>query len=129
KPFKNLLVLSGAGSSLDVGGLSMRLLWDKADEKYKTEGEDGFKSIQEAVNFGLDKNDLEALLSQIDGHVKFSGDKEIVLNGQNRKLSEIKDEIFELIKKHCTIEKPQANFPHRTFLEKLLQRKQTSPRV
>src|SRR5690606_12878254 len=50
KPFKNLLVLSGAGSSMDVGGLSMGQLWEKAEEKYKTDTADGFKIIQEAVN-------------------------------------------------------------------------------
>jgi hypothetical protein len=129
KPFKNLLVLSGAGSSMDVGGLSMGQLWGKAEEKYKTDKSDGFKIIQEAVNYNVGKNDLEALLSQIDGYAKFSGDKEIDLDGGNKKLSEIKDELFELIKTHCTIPKPEDTFPHKTFLEKLLQRKQTSPRV
>lgn len=129
KPFKNLLVLSGAGSSMDVGGLSMGQLWEKAEEKYKTDKADGFKIIQEAVNYNLGKNDLEALLSQIDGYAKFSGDKEIDLVGGKKKLSVIKDELFELIKTHCTIKKPEDNFPHKAFLEKLLQRKQTSPRV
>ena len=35
KPFKNLLVLSGAGSSMDVGGLSMWQLWKETEKKYK----------------------------------------------------------------------------------------------
>lgn len=129
KPFKNLLILSGAGSSMDVGGLSMGQLWAKAEEKYKNGEIDGFKIIREAVNFNSDKEDLEALLSQIDGYGKFVEDTEIVIGDEKQKLSTIKDDIFGLIKTNCTIPKPKENFPHKTFLEKLLQRKQTSPRV
>lgn len=129
KPFKNLLVLSGAGSSMDVGGLSMGQLWSKADEKYKTGDTDGFKIIRDAVNFNSDNKDLEALLSQIDGYSKFIDDKEIEIGETKYKLSSIKADIFDLIKTNCTIPKPKDIFPHKTFLEKLLQRKQTSPRV
>lgn len=130
KSFKNLLVLSGAGSSMDVGGLSMEQLWIKAQEKYQIDADtDGFTIIQKEVNYNSGKNDLEALLSQIDGFTKFSGDKEIELGNQKKKLSTIKDELFELIKTYCKIKKPEDTFPHKTFLEKLLQRKQTSPRV
>lgn len=129
KPFKNLLILSGAGSSMDVGGLSMAQLWTKAEEKYKNGNIDGFKIIQTAVNYNSGKSDIEALLSQIDGYSKFAGDSEITIGTDKKKLSTIKDELFELIKEHCTIIKPEDNFPHQVFLEKLLQRKQTSPRV
>jgi len=129
KPFKNLLVLSGAGSSMDVGGLSMGQLWAKAEEKYKNGDIDGFKIIREAVNFNSDKKDLEALLSQIDGYGKFVKDTEIKIGDTPQKISIIKKEIFDLIRTNCTISKPKENFPHKIFLEKLLQRKQTSPRV
>jgi len=129
KPFKNLLIFSGAGSSMDVGGLSMTQLWTKAQEQYKIGNFDGFKIIQDAVNFKSDKIEIEGLLSQIDGFCKFAGDSEITINKEKKKLSAIKDELFELIKINCTIEKPKNNFPHKVFLEKLLQRKQTSPRV
>ena len=134
KPFKNLLVLSGAGSSMDVGGQSMIQLWKKAEEKYlikdgDTVKENGFELICKSVNFDFSKTDLEALLSQIDGYCKFAGDIDIKLNGTDKKLSVIKTEIFKLIKKECTIKKPKENFPHKIFLEKVLQRKQTSPRV
>lgn len=135
KPFKNLLIFSGAGSSMDVGGLSMWKLWEATIEKFKIEKTadskeiDGFKIICAAVNFDQKKADLEALLSQIDGYVKYANDPEIKLGGTSKKLSEIKDEIFELIKKKCTIPTPKYNFPHKVFLEKLLQRKQTNPRI
>lgn len=129
KPFKNLLIFSGAGSSMGVGGLSMAQLWTKAQEKYKIGDLDGFKIIQDAVNYPSNKIDIEALLSQIDGFCKFAGDSEIIIGKENKKLSAIKDELFELIKINCTIDKPKNNFPHKVFLEKLLQRKQTNPRV
>ena len=35
KPFKNFLILTGAGASMDVKGPSMKKLWDIADKKYK----------------------------------------------------------------------------------------------
>lgn len=129
KPFKNLLILSGAGSSMDVGGSSMIELWAKAEEKYKIGNIDGFKIIREAVNFNSGKKDLEALLSQIDGYGKFVNDSEIKIGDTKQKLSIIKSEIFNLIKMNCTIKKPMGNFPHKVFLGKLLQRKQTNPRV
>jgi len=126
KPFKNLLVLAGAGASIDVGGHSMEQLWKKAEEKYTDEG---FKTIQGSVNFNSAKNDLEALLSQIDGYIKFANDNEVKIGDVTKKLSLVKTELFDLIKKECFIQKPADDFPHKTFLEKLLQRKQTSPRI
>jgi len=129
KPFKNLLILSGAGSSIDVGGPLMSDLWTKVEEQYKKDETDGFELIRKSVNYTSEKNDLEALLSQIDGYSKFAGDIEIDIKGDKIKLSVIKDAIFEIIKKGCTIPKPKGLYPHKIFLEKLLQRKQTSPRV
>ena len=35
KPFKNFLTLTGAGASMDVGGPSMKTLWDIADKKHQ----------------------------------------------------------------------------------------------
>lgn len=129
KPAKNLLILSGAGSSMDVGGLSMGQLWNVAKVKYSVDDIDGFEIIRIAVKYNKADNDLEALLSQIEGYCKFAGDKEIVIGKVTKKLSEIKDEIFELIRSKCSIPKPKESFPHKVFLEKLLQRKQTNPRI
>jgi len=129
KPFKNLLILSGAGSSLDVGGSLMSQLWTKVDNEYKKGEINGFELIRKEVKYTSDKKDLEALLSQIDGYSKFADNKEISIGTEKFKLSEIKDTIFEIIKNSCTIPKPKSLYPHKTFLEKLLQRKQTSPRV
>lgn len=129
KPFKNLLILSGAGSSMDVGGLSMWHLWQATQKKYKIEKIDGLKVICGKVNFDEKETNLELLLSQIDGIIKYANDPEITIGTVTKKLSIIKDEIFELIKEKCTIPTPKDNFPHKVFLEKLLQRKQTNPRI
>lgn len=129
KPFKNLLILSGAGSSMDVGGLSMFQLWEKAVQLYKKGEVDGFELIKKEVNFTSDKWDIEGLLSQIDGYSKFADDKNVVIANDSYKLSEIRKEIFKLIKTNCSIKKPDGFFPHELFLKKLLQRKQTSPRI
>ena len=46
KPFKNLLVLTGAGSSLDVKGPLMKDLWNAVENKFTA---DGFKLILDEV--------------------------------------------------------------------------------
>lgn len=136
KPFKNLVFISGAGSSMDVGGLSMWQLWEETKKLYliektdEAEEVDGFKIIREKVNYIADDTNLEALLSQIEGFCKFSEDCEIEWGVYKKKLSEIKEEIFNLIKNKCTIATPpKETFPHKVLLEKVLQRKQTSSRV
>lgn len=133
KPFKNLIILTGAGSSMDVKGLSMAQLWDEAVKEFKTEEVDGLNNIIEAVKFPkekTDKKDIEALLSQVEGFIKFSEDKDIVFKDGKKKLSKLKDLLFKLIQDRCTIPTPPNEaFPHKVLLEKVLQRKQTSPRV
>ena len=133
KPFKNLIVLTGAGSSMDVKGLSMAQLWDEAVKEFKTEEVDGLNNIIEAVKFPkekTEKKDIEALLSQVEGFIKFSEDKDIVFKDGKKKLSELKNLLFKLIQDRCTIPTPPNEaFPHKVLLEKVLQRKQTSPRV
>lgn len=129
KPFKNLLILTGAGSSMDVGGPSMYALWDKAEELYNSSGVDSFSIIKDSINFKSQQKDLEALLSQIDGYCKFAGDISIKINGSDVKLSEIKQNLLDLIKENVSLGMPEGFFPHELFLKKLLQRKQTNPRI
>ena len=121
---------------MDVGGLSMGQLWEETKKMYLIEktGEseeiDGLELIQEIVKYKNNDTNLEALLSQIEGFCKFSGDCEVELGQDKKKLSEIKEEIYNLIKNKCTITAPSnGSFPHKVLLEKVLQRKQTSPRV
>lgn len=137
KPFKNLLVLSGAGSSMDVGGKSMWQLWNIAERMFEVEEKDSkitnshFKELCATISFNYDSKNLESLLSQIEGVIKFRGDIEVPFNKSKPKLSEIKKVIFETIKTECTIPTPKLtdNFPHKIFLDKVLQRKPTNSRV
>lgn len=128
RTFKNYVVLSGAGSSMDVGGKSMVQLWELAEGKI---GKKNFQKVIDHVKFDAKSKDLESLLSQIDGVLKFSGDFEFEFEPsyEKMKLSAVKTNVFELIKEKCSITKPTGNFPHKTLLEKLLQRKVTSPRL
>ena len=84
-----------------------------------------------AINFEYESKNLESLLSKIEGVIKFSDDLEINMNDKSKKkLSEFKTEIFKIIVKECTIPNPSIdNFPHKIFLDKILQRKLTNPRV
>ncbi|MEH6659686.1 SIR2 family protein [Leeuwenhoekiella marinoflava] len=133
KPFKNLVLLTGAGSSMDVKGLSMNQLWDESEKEFKSEKVDGLNNIIEAVKFPKekkDKKDIEALLSQIEGFVKFSDDIEVDSKDGKKKLSKLKELLFKLIQEKCTIPTPSNDaFPHKVLLEKVLQRKLTSTRV
>lgn len=127
KPIKNFIVLSGAGSSIDVGGKTMADLWEKAESEF---GKDEFIEIQKQVNFKTTKNDIEALLSQIDGFAKFNVSKELNIKSKKINIEEIKSTLFKIIKDECTIPNPTDKFfPHKLFLQKLLQRKQTNPRI
>jgi hypothetical protein len=129
KPFKNLLILTGAGSSIDIGAPLMSHLWKQVEDKFKNGDEDGFKLIREKVGYSEEKQDIEALLSRLDGHCKFSSDKKVIIDGVEVSLDDVKAEIFNIIKISTSISKPTTQYPHKLFLEKLLQRKQTNPRV
>jgi hypothetical protein len=135
KSFKNILILSAAGSSMDLKGPSMLTLWRDAEEKFTfdlgTKKELGFQIICDKVKFDSSRKDLEALLSQIEGYIKYAGNEEITLNKKKTTLSNVRDGIFKLIAKKCNIKKPAGAefFPHKVFLEKLLHRKQTNPRL
>lgn len=129
KPFKNLLILSGAGSSLDVGGPLMIQLWTEVESKFKIGKIDGFELIRQKIGFGSNKKDLEALLSHIDGYIKFAENAKIKIGQQEFTLAAIRDIVFNIIIQRCSIPKPAGTYPHKIFLDKLLQRKQTSPRI
>ena len=126
KSFKNLLILSGAGSSMDVGGLSMFNLWDESIIKFD---KGVFEETCKTVKHSFENKNLESLLSRIDGVLEFSGNIEI---GKGKiKLQDIQEIIFKLIEEKCSIPRPtkDKSFPHADFLRKLLQRKQTNSRI
>jgi len=121
KPFKNLLVLSGAGSSVDVGLPLMTGLWKFVKEEL---GEKVFDEICSTIKHTAE-GDFELLISRLEGYIQYNNDTEI----EGKKLSSYRDDILKVIRHHTNVGEPRGKFPHVTFLQKLLQRKQTSSRV
>jgi hypothetical protein len=121
KPFKNLLILSGAGSSVDVGLPLMKDLWQTVK---KSITENVFKEVCEKIKH-TKEGDFEALISRLDGFILYNDDLEI----NDKKLSEYRKDILKIIREQTKIEEPTGKFPHIILLQKLLQRKQTSSRI
>jgi len=121
KPFRNMLILSGAGSSVDVGLPLMTDLWDIVKNEL---GEKVFGEICTKISY-LKNADFEALISRIEGFVLYNEDLEI----EKRKLSDYLSDILAIIRRETSISRPEGKFPHVQLLQKLLQRKQTSSRV
>lgn len=129
---ENIVILSGAGSSVGIGlvnkGLTMFGLWN-CMAKEKTEClntlivETKYSNLDKGGNIveeGLVK-DLEALLSKA-GMIK------IVSNPPNKKLSDAIKEARKFIAEKCSLELPE-DAPHLHLLNKALLRPQKYPRV
>lgn len=145
--FENLIVLTGAGSSVGIGkdivigeetkerkGRLLAQLWDDAKEVISEEilhefcklvkYEDKFKNEGEEEQYA--KN-LEKLLSLANisknyvEHIPDEGKEKIVIEDVIKKIEEV-------IKTNCTLKLPE-NAPHTLFIEKITKRKITLPRA
>ncbi|MEI6556371.1 MAG: SIR2 family protein [Paludibacter sp.] len=122
KSYKNLVVLTAAGTSLDNGknkGKTRSELWNFC----KAEIEE-FKAIIPGIEnktFYLD-NDIEGLLSYIILCEKLDDAKKA-----NIILKKIKLE--EKIKIACSLELDKSSAPHKNFLDKITARKSNDPRI
>ncbi len=124
KQYENLIILSGAGSSVSIGlgekkGKTMTQLWSivKEDETIKLESFCG--KIE--YNSYADSN-LESLLSYAKRAIEFSTKFEDV------DITATLNKIEKIIKEECTIALP-ANSPHEILLNKLAKRKLKYPRA
>jgi len=124
KRFENVLILTGAGSSVGCGGPLMRSLWDETEKIINTESKNGKKSqfdqLLEKVKFKPDGKNLEPLLSKANIAKDYIEDNDDILAF----ISKTKD----LIKNRCQLQLPD-NSAHVTFLKKIIKRKSTDPRV
>lgn len=130
KQFENLVVLTGAGSSVGVGdnerkGRLLTQLWDDTKEEITEEKLNGFCEL---VRYS-DKNEegqyiknLEKLLSVANAA------KDFVESTEEINISDTIDEIQKLIKRKCELKLPEGA-PHHTFLERITRRKVTLPRA
>lgn len=137
KQFKNILVFTGAGSSIGIGnkqkGMSVYGLWQVVES---TIGKDTLDEI--ILDIGYDGDNLEAFLSRVSSMVNLIGNKlkkkyTIKTDDKEEKvdLKDILKIILNIIKMKCSIDPPEnrENFPHIAFLEKVLKRKPTLSRV
>lgn len=145
--FENLIILTGAGSSVGIGkdikigeetkerkGKLLAELWDDVKEVISEEilyefcklvkYEDKFKNEGEDEQY---VKNLEKLLSLANisknyvEHTPVDGKQKIVIEDIIKKIEEV-------IKSNCTLKLPE-NAPHTLFIEKITKRKVTLPRV
>lgn len=128
--FYNLTVLTGAGSSVNIGvgerrGRLMTQLWDDTREAI---GEDVLNRFCTLVKYNDTNEDgtyvknLEKLLSIASAAKKF------IRPEPDLNVEETIQLIQNLIKNKCDLELPD-NAPHSSFIEKITKRKPTNPRV
>ena len=117
----NLLLLTGAGTSIGFGGKTMAQLWDEAEKL--TLGEGTFELFCQAISYDTSNKDLEALLSEAEINLKSS--KELPTWFKDFKL-----EIEKMIKRECSFNLTDTDFEtHLTLLQKLTQRKVSKSRL
>lgn len=121
--FKNVVVLSAAGTSLDNGpeeksGKTRIGLWDFCKKEIEAFSEkiEGFKE----KSFYKDK-DIEGLLSFIILYEKLNGE---IKSGEDNLKQPLESKIVEACNLHL-----QAQAPHKEFLNKIIARKPSDPRV
>lgn len=128
--FENLVVLSGAGTSVNWGGLTMKELWDKVEIRLTTEK---FEKLCIAVHFLEDKEfrdltteekNLEKLLSLANSAKKFVTH----YNGEPLDINELIGIIEKEIYDNCRLDL-KNDAPHESFLNKITNRKLKDPRV
>lgn len=123
KHYKNIVVLTGAGSSMDNGansGKSMAGLWKECKEPIN----ELVEIIPNLKNksFYDDKNpDIEAFISHITLLEKID-------ETNAAKIKEQREKIEEIIRKECILPL-QKEAPHIDFLNKITARKNNDPRV
>ena len=124
KHYKNLVVLTAAGTSLDNGinpGMTRFQLW-----KYsRSEIKDLIRALMPCSNKLKDilkVKDIEAFLTHIMLYEKVNSDKCGIIVPLRQKLE-------KKIKEACTLPLDSAIAPHKTFLDKITARKPSDPRV
>lgn len=124
RQFDNIVVLSGAGSSMGIGagakkGKTISKLWKKVVEII---GEDSLKKFFDLINFeteNFENVNLEDLLSKAKISEAFSHKDEVL---------QIVEQIEKIIRDECTLALPD-NSPHEIFLRNITSRKLKYSRV
>src|SRR5258708_18134329 len=117
RPFENIVVFTGAGTSISTGGKSMETLWKEAFPAATKENDDRFlRKINFPIPLDQGGGDLEALLSQAQRAVGILGSAESAAI-----VAKIKT-IKQLIGNNCRLQLSDAS-SHLEFLNKITSRK------
>lgn len=126
--FKNIAVLTAAGTSMDNGdnsGKSRGGLWDYCEQEINALYE-ALKDKGDALKKNLDKakadNDIENFLSIVVIYEKLNG---VIKDGDKS----LREELQQKIAEACTLKLDENNRHHSDFLRKLTARKPSDPRV
>lgn len=122
KHFKNIVVLTGAGSSMDSGGKSMFDLWKECCEKIKSIYKSTLCNIK--LKEIARNKDIEAFISYITLKEKTENEQSNTSN-----LKEKRQELEKKIRELCTLTLQKDKAPHIDFLNKITARKNNDSRV
>lgn len=124
QPFKHLVILAAAGTSLDNGsnkGETRNGLWKSGRDTIKQLYKEFLPCDNKLRRIANDK-DIEAFLSHILLVEKISEEKA-------SQLKPLREQLEKIIRNACQLELDSSNAPHKTFLDKITARKASEPRV
>lgn len=124
QPFKHIIILAAAGTSLDNGsnkGETRNGLWKSGRDVIKQLYKELLPCDNKLRKIANDK-DIEAFLSHILLVEKISEEKA-------SRLKPLREQLEKIIRDACQLELDSSNAPHKTFLDKITARKASEPRV
>ena len=124
QPFKHLVILAAAGTSLGNGsnkGETRNGLWKSGRDTIKQLYKELLPCDNKLRRIANDK-DIEAFLSHILLVEKISEEKA-------SQLKPLREQLEKIIRNACQLELDSSNAPHKTFLDKITARKASEPRV
>ncbi len=124
QPFKHIIILAAAGTSLDNGsykGKTRDGLWKSGRDVIKQLYKELLPCDNKLRRIANDK-DIEAFLSHILLVEKISEEKA-------SRLKPLREQLEKIIRDACQLELDSSNAPHKTFLDKITARKASEPRV
>ncbi|MDM1455790.1 SIR2 family protein [Myroides odoratimimus] len=126
--FENLILLTGAGSSIDWGidgkvGQSMVSLWDGVEEELGTEL---FSQLLEVIKYD-DKWPDESIVKNLEKVLSMATPAIPYIDDDGIDLVDCVDRIKNFIRNACMLNLPD-NAPHSILLNKMTKRKVTLPR-
>ena len=125
QPFKHIVVLAAAGTSLDNGsnkGKTRDGLWKEGEEAIENLCKILWTSETEKSKRIKDEKDIEALLSHVLLVEKADEEKAL-------KLKPLREQLEKIIRDACKLILDAENGPHKDFLDKITARKASEPRV